>query len=152
MSKPIVLSVVGIVVGIVVGMVVMMSLHMASTLVYPPPEGVSFMSQEPENQERLREWFGTLPTGAFLLAAACHGLGCMAGAAIATVIAGRRSLWPAVIVGIFFTACGIMNLRAIPHPSWFPFVDLSVYLTLAVVAGLLLFKEPDDEEAAAASA
>ena len=43
-----------------------MSLHMASTLVYPLPDGVDFMGQEPANQARLKEWFGTLPTGAFI--------------------------------------------------------------------------------------
>jgi hypothetical protein len=60
------------VLGVVASMIFMMSLHMVSTLVYPLPEGIDFMSQEPEKQARLNEWFGTLPTGAFLLATACH--------------------------------------------------------------------------------
>lgn len=54
MVKQLLLGVIGVVVGIVLGMVFMMGLHMASMLVYPPPEGVDFMSQEPENQARLK--------------------------------------------------------------------------------------------------
>ena len=149
MAKRILLSVLAVVLGIVAGMIFMMSLHMATTLVYPLPEGVDFMVQEPENQERLREWFGTLPTGAFLLAIACHGLGCMAGALVAMLVSGRRSLVPPLVVGAFFTACGIMNLSSIPHPSWFPFADLPIYLVLALVAGLLLKRKSGKEAPAA---
>ena len=138
MAKRVLFGVIGVVLGFVAGMIVMMSLHMASTLVYPLPEGVDFFSQEPENMARLNEWFGTLPTGAFLLATACHGLGCMAGAFVAMLVSGRRSLAPPLVVGVLFTACGIMNLSSVPHPSWFPFVDLPVYLILALVAGLFL--------------
>jgi hypothetical protein len=145
MARQIIFGVLGVVLGTVAGMIVMMSLHMASTLVYALPEGVSFMSQEPENLSRLQEWFGTLPAAAFLLATACHGLGCMSGACVAMLVSGRRSLTPPLVVGAFFTWCGFSNLAAIPHPSWFPFVDLPVYLVLALAAGLLLQRKSDDE-------
>ena len=140
MAKRSFISIVGIVIGIVGGMIFMMMLHMATTLVYPLPEGADFMSQDPENLERLNEWFSSLPTGAFVLAAVCHGLGCMFGAILAMFISGRTWLMPAIIVGLFFTVCGIMNLSSVPHPSWFPFVDVPIYLVLAIAAGLLLKK------------
>jgi hypothetical protein len=38
-----------------------------------------------------------------------------------------------------------MNLSSIPHPSWFPFVDVPIYLVLALVAGILLKRKPDKE-------
>ena len=145
MAKQVLISVVGVVLGVVVGMAVMMSLHLASTFVYPLPEGVDFMSQEPENMARLNEWFGTLPATAFLLATACHGLGCMSGAIVAMLISGRRSLVTPVIVGIVFTLCGIMTLSSLPHPAWFPFVDVPAYLVFALVAGLLLKRKPFQE-------
>ena len=143
MGKRVLFGVLGVVLGIAAGMIFMMSLHWVSTFVYPLPEGVDFMSQEPENQARLNEWFGTLPTGAFLLATVCHGLGCMAGAFVAMLVSGRRSLIPPLVVGVFFTGCGIMNLSSVPHPAWFPFVDLPVYLVLAVVVGLPLKRKCD---------
>ncbi len=145
MVKQIILGLVGVVVGIIAGMIVMMSLHLASTLVYPLPDGVSFTSMELDNQTRLKEWFATLPSGAFLLAIACHGLGCMAGAFVAMLISGRRSMIPPLIVGAFFTVGGIMNLSSIPHPSWFPFVDLPIYVILAWIAGMIL-KRPSAEQ------
>lgn len=145
MTKRFLISGLGVIVGIPAGMIVMMSLHLASTLVYPLPDGVDFMSQEPDNIARLHEWFSKLPAVAFLLAAACHGLGCMAGAAIAMLISGRRSLATPLIVGIFFTMCGIMNLSSIPHPSWFPFVDVPIYLILAMTAGILLKRTSHEE-------
>ena len=149
MRKTILLTIVGIVAGIVAGMIVMMALHAASTVIYPPPEGVDFMSQDPANLEKLNAWFDTLPTGAFLLATVCHGLGCMAGAAVATLISGRRSLLPAVVIGVFFTIGGIMNLSSVPHPAWFPFVDVPVYLVLALAAGLALKRSPAESAATA---
>ena len=94
---------------------------------------------------RLNEWFGTLPATAWLLATVCHGLGCMAGACIAMLISGRRSLVTPLIVGVVFTMCGIMNLSSLPNPSWFPFVDLPIYLVLAWVAGKLLVRKTDNE-------
>jgi hypothetical protein len=66
---------------------------------------------------RLNEWFGTLPATAWLLATVCHGLGCMAGACIAMLISGRRSLVTPLIVGVVFTMCGIMNLSSLPNPA-----------------------------------
>ena len=144
----IILGVVGVVAGIFAGMVFMMLLHMASTLIYPLPAGVSFMSQEPENQAALQAWFETLPTGAWLLAVLCHGLGCMFGAAVAVLISGRRSIVPAVIVGVFFTIGGVMNLSSVPHPGWFPLIDLPVYLLLALAAGFGLKKKQADAASA----
>ncbi len=138
MARRVLLGGIGVLVGIVVGMVVMMALHIASTFVHPLPEGVDFLSQEPENVARLTEWFATLPAGAFVLATVCHGLGCMAGAAVATFGSGRGSLVPPLIVGVFFTIGGVMNLSSIPHPSWFPVVDIPIYLVVALLAGVLL--------------
>ncbi len=150
MARRVIFGVLSVVLGIVAGMIVMMSLHMASTLVYPLPEGVDFMGQDAENQARLKEWFGTLPTGAWLLAIASHGLGCMAGAFVAMLVSGRRSLVPPLVVGAFFTMCGIVNLSSLPHPSWFAFADLPIYLVLALVAALLLKRKADEEAPAAA--
>lgn len=146
MAMRIIRGVIAVVVGIVFGMMFMMGLHLATTLIYPLPEGVSFTSQEPENMERMKEWFASLPAGAFLLASLCHGLGCMSGAVVAMCIAGRRSLVPAIAVGVVFTLAGVMNLSSIPHPSWFPFVDVPIYLVFAILAGILLQRSTNKEQ------
>lgn len=151
MAKQVLISGLGVVLGVVIGMAFMMFLHWTTTFVYPLPEGVTFTDDGEENMGRMHEWLGTLPTTAWLLATACHGLGCMGGAVVAMLISGRRSLTTPIIVGVVFTACGVMNLSSLPHPSWFPFVDVPIYLALAVVAGILLKRKPDGQPAAAAA-
>lgn len=148
MKNPILISTLGVVLGIVFGMAFMMFLHWTTTFVYPLPDGVTFTDSSAENMARMNEWFGTLPTTAWLLATACHGLGCMSGAVVAMLISGRRSLVTPLIVGVIFTLCGIMNLSSLPHPSWFPFVDVPVYLVFAFVAGNLLKRKQDAEKLA----
>ena len=64
----------------------------------------------------------------------------MAGAALATLVTGRRSMVPSLVIGALFTVAGVMNLLEIPHPWWFPIVDLPLYLVLAAVAGKLLVR------------
>lgn len=72
----------------------------------------------------------------------------MAGAFVAMLLTDRPSLVPPVVVVGFFTIGGIMNLSSIPHPSWFPIVDLPVDLILATVAGLVLKRRGDQEQPA----
>ena len=72
----------------------------------------------------------------------------MSGAVVAMLISGRRSLVTPLIVGCVFTLCGIMNLSSLPHPSWFPFVDVPVYLVFAFVAGSMLKRKQDAEKLA----
>jgi len=142
-----VLGAVGVIVGIPVGMAFMMFLHWLTTFVYPMPSGVELGNPDPENMARVNEWLGTLPAGAFLLATICHGFGCMLGAVIATFVSSRQSLIPAIVVGVVFTAFGIANLFSIPHPSWFPIVDVPVYLVFAVAVGLKLKKKVASDSA-----
>lgn len=139
--KRVLMGVLGVVIGIVVGSTVMIALHLASHVIYPLPEDVDFMSMEPENREKLAEFIGTLPAGAFVLTVLAHGLGCMAGAFVATLVSGRRSMVPALVIGVFYTIGGVMSLQDIPHPAWFPYADLPIYLILAFVAGKLLVRK-----------
>ena len=145
--KRLILGALGVIIGVPVGMAFMMFLHWLSTFVYPLPEGVTFTNSDPDNMAKLNEWFGTLPAAAFLLATACHGLGCMLGATVAMLVSFRQGLIPAIVVGVIFTACGVANLSSIPHPSWFPIVDVPIYLTLAVPVGLIIRKKATNDTA-----
>jgi hypothetical protein len=142
MGKRIAIRVLSVLVGVVVGMVVMTALHQLSALAYPMPAGVDPMSTDPAKQEQMKAWLATLPAGAFALAIAAHSLGAMSGAIVATLITRRQTLAPAVAIGVIFTFAGIANLREIPHPAWFGWVDLPLYSLLSVGAGLLLVRKP----------
>lgn len=148
MAKQVLIGGLGVVLGVVIGMAFMMFLHWTTTFVYPLPDGVTFTDSSEDNMARMHEWFGTLPTTAWLLASACHGLGCMVGAVVATLISGRRSLTTPIIIGVVFTACGVMNLSSLPHPSWFPFVDVPIYLALAILAGIILKRQSGEDSQA----
>lgn len=140
MGKKILLGVIGVALGFVIGSIVMTGLHLANHLIYPPPADVEFMSQDPENMERMNAWIQDLPTGALLLVVLIHGLGAMSGAFIAMFVTGRRSMTPAIVVGVFFTLAAVVNLMSVSHPSWFPFADLPIYLALSFLAGKLVLR------------
>lgn len=140
------MTVLAVLLGMFGGMVVMMGLHFACMPFYPPPEGLNVM--DPAQEAQLHEWMKTLPDGAFALAGLCHWLGAASGAAIAMLITGRKSLLPAIIIGALFTVAGAANIFSVPHPSWFPYVDIPGYLILALVAGKLLLRRSDPEAAA----
>ena len=68
MAKRIILGVIGVVVGIVLGMIAMMGFHLASTLLYPLPEDVSFFSQDPANVKKMNGMLskpGSIPRFSF---------------------------------------------------------------------------------------
>lgn len=146
---PIVRLVVGLVLGFIGGAVAMMACHMATTLVYPPPEGLDVM--DPGQKDAFNAWLETLPDGAFVLTALCHWIGAAVGAVIAMFVAGRRSLWPALIIGGLFMLGGIMNAMQIPHPAWYPWVDIPGYPIVGFLIGKLLVR-PSAEDSSGASA
>lgn len=102
MLKRIAFVALAVIAGTFVGMVVMTALHMASTLVYPAAPGVDFSKSDPAAQAAMKAWLATLPAGAFLLASLAHSLGCLTGAAVATLLDKRRSLVLTIAVGVLF--------------------------------------------------
>ena len=129
-----------VIAGTVVGMAVLTGLLYAGGLLYPMPPGLDPSSSDAAQVAAMKAWLSTLPAGAFVLALAEHALGCAAGAAVAMLIGRRRSMGPAILVGVLFTIAGVMNLREIPHPSWFGFIDLPLYLIAAVTVARLLVR------------
>ncbi len=139
MKNPVVRIVLGVILGFIAGSILMQLVHTLCQPLYPPPEGLD--PSDMDQWEETKAWMKTLPSGAYVVAMLAHWLGTVAGAALAMLIAGRRTLHPAVIIGILFTLAGIANLIMMPHPAWFPFVDLLGYLPLAWFIGKLLLKK-----------
>ena len=137
------------VVGFVVGSLAMMACHLATQGLYPPPEGLDVM--DPGQREAVMAWMETLPDGAFVVAMLCHAVGAAVGAAVGMLIGGRANLRPAVVVGILFTVAGVINVMSVPHPSWFPFVDVPVYLLVALLVGWWMRRTPEAPSAGSAS-
>ena len=140
----------GLIVGFVVGSVVMMACHFATMPLYPPPEGLDVM--DPAQREEVKAWMETLPAGAYVVAALCHWIGAAAGAVVALLLTQRKDRLPALLMGALFLLAGIANLLSVPHPAWFPFVDLPGYLVVGWLMGRLLVKAPPAADAPPASA
>lgn len=131
-----------VVVGIIVGSIVMMGIHFVTVVIYPVPEGLDMYSSDPEMQKELVAWMASLPVGAWLLGWLAHAVGCLSAASVAMLIAGRRSLVPALFVGAWFTLGGILNAVQLQAPVWFYVIDVPVYLLGAFAVGKLLRRSP----------
>jgi hypothetical protein len=73
------------------------------------------------------------PWTVFVLPVVAHAGGALVGAWLAAWLAGRARLAVGLLVGALFLVGGVMMLRDIPHPAWFPYVDLALYLPAAWV-------------------
>jgi hypothetical protein len=71
-----------------------------------------------------------------------HAIGTFVGALLAAVIAAKRKMLFANIIGFFFLAGGITNILMLPSPNWFTITDLvGAYLPMAFIAGKLALKK-----------
>ena len=122
-----------VVAGLLVGALVIFGVEAIVGLLYPMPVGMN-----PQDPLAFNAYLATLPPMAFVLVLLGHGLGSFVGAGVATLVARRESLWPAMIVGGLATIAGIVNLVTVPHPLWFNIVDGLIYLPLAYLAARLL--------------
>lgn len=137
----ILLAIAGVLVGVVAGSIAMMAVHLVSMSVYPPPEGVDPMSWDEEMREKVVAWVATLPAGAWLFAWLAHQVGNLVGAAVATLISGRRSIVPAMVIGAWFTLGGVMSAIQMESPAWFYVIDWPLYLVGAFCVARLLRRE-----------
>ncbi|MFI4875108.1 MAG: hypothetical protein ACIALR_07215 [Blastopirellula sp. JB062] len=126
---------IGIVAGVLVGSIVNLMIVMTSFLFYVPPDDLDW-----NDQAAVAQFIGALPVGAFLFALAAHAAHSFVAGWVAAAIARPYRFTAAVIVGGLTLVGGILNLNQIPHPNWFGYVDLSLYLPLAI-AGACLAKE-----------
>lgn len=130
--KPVIRSIVAILLGSVLAGVLIAVLESAGHLVYPPPPGL-----DPGDIEALKAAMADIPTGALLLVLLAWGVGTFAGGWLAAGIARRAPTVHAMIVGALFLAAGVMNMLMIPHPRWFWFPGVAVFLPAAFAGARL---------------
>ena len=125
-------KIIGVIVGLVVAFVVNVVVTVISSLVYKMPDGLSM-----NDMEAMKAWINTLPLVAFAFVIAGHVLSSFAGAfACAAIVRKPWIIGTLIIAGLLLSA-GVVNLISIPHPMWFGFVDLILYVPSAF-AGLAL--------------
>lgn len=127
--------------GWLAGSIAMSAAHAATMLIWPLPDDLSFMDMfNPEKEEAVHAWIGSLPASAHFGAAVAHWIGTAAGAAVAMLIQGRTRMWPALTIGAIFLLGGIMNAVNLPTPGWFLPVDAIGYPIVAFLVGKKLLR------------
>lgn len=134
---PILRNVLAVIAGLIVGSLVNGSLIMISGSVIPLPEGA-----DTSTTEGLKAAIPLFEPKHFLFPFLAHALGTLVGAFIATKIAPNYGFKPAMVVGLFFLAGGIMMVFTVPTPTWFTLLDLvGAYLPMAYIGWLLAKKK-----------
>ncbi len=116
-----------VVLGLVVGSAVNMGLVMLGGQMVPPPPGM-----DTTTTEGLQAAMPLMGPAHFVFPFLAHALGTLAGAFVATLVVGRVSKVPALVIGLLFMAGGIAACFMLPAPRWFEVLDvLLAYLPFA---------------------
>jgi hypothetical protein len=116
-----------VVLGFIVGSAVNMGLILLGGQLVPPPAGV-----DTSTTEGLKAAMPLFGPAHFVFPFLAHALGTLAGAFVATLVIGRVSRVPALVVGLVFLAGGVASCFMLPAPRWFELLDVVVaYLPFA---------------------
>ena len=114
----------------------MFALHKLHMTIWPEET----MPPSTASTEEFRAWMATLSLTTMLAATLVHWIGTMAGVAVGTLVAvpsleGRRPMWPAYVMGVWFFLGGITNAIQLGTPIWLTVTDALGYLPVAYATG-----------------
>lgn len=129
-------NILAIVAAIIVGSLVIFGVEQLGHVFYPPPEGL-----ELTNPEAMEAYMNNAPTGALLLVALAHAIGALVVGVVVTLISRKSERNASLIGGVVLLLFGLINLIMIPHPHWFMWLDLAVYVPFAFIGHRLVYRE-----------
>ena len=115
--------------GFVVAVVIIAFSQWISSRMFPLPEGL-----DPHDREALAEWIENLPITAFLVVLGGYAVGSFVGGWLSAVLS-ERPFYPALVVGVFLTAFGVIEVINIPQPLLYAVGSVVVYIPLALIGG-----------------
>lgn len=133
-------NILSVLVAFVVGSTTMFVLHDLHMSIWPEET----MPSQAATREEFQAWMAGLSMTTMLAATVVHWLGTAAGAAAGVLIAarsetdGRRAMWPAWTMGIWFFIGGIANAYQLGTPMWLTVVDALGYVPAAYLVGRAL--------------
>lgn len=133
-------NILSVVVAIVLGSLTMFVLHDLHMKIWPEEA----MPSQTATREEFQAWMAGLSMVTMLAATIVHWLGTAAGAAAGMLIAarsesdGRRPMWPAWTMGIWFCIGGLANAYQLGTPLWLTVMDVLGYVPAAFLVGRLL--------------
>ena len=125
-----------VIVGAMAGMILIMLGESYIHFLYPPPNNIDFY-----DADSVAKYIKQLPDKAFVLVIINYAVCSFLAGLIATVIAGRVSLRPALVVGIVLTLAGLYNMINLHQPLWVSLFSMLVYLPFAYFGYLAILKK-----------
>ena len=125
-----------VVVGAMSGMILITLGEMWIETIYPLRAGT-----DKYDVDSLAKGLKDMPDKAFVLLLVNYIVCSFLAGLIATLVANRTMLRPAIVVGIVLTLAGLYNVIYLPHPLWFSFANLLVYLPFAYLGYLIVRKK-----------
>ena len=107
--------------GLAVALGVIFAVEAVNGTIYPLPQGTIVSSRE-----SMRAALATLPAMALVIVLVGWLIAAVAGAYVATKVAGKVP-GPAWVLGGLLLAVTILNLMSVPHPVWFWFPAVLVW-------------------------
>ncbi len=124
--------------GLAVAVVFFMLFQGTSGALFPPPPGLDL-----NNPEELAAYINTLPQTAMFLVLLGYAVGTLMGGFVTAKVmmmqpvTPRQLRTPVLILGGLLTLAAILNLRSIPHPTWFAIINLATFFPMALAGAQL---------------
>jgi len=118
----IVRSVLGILLGSILCSMLILAVEFLGQLVYPLPDGF-----DRNDMEAMKALLANAPTGALLIVLLAYGVGTLAGAWLAAVIARRAPMIHGMVVAGLHLLFSVANMLMLPHPAWFWIPGLAIF-------------------------
>ena len=131
-------NILGVVAAIIAGSIAIMIVEGFSHFLYPYPEGLDF-----SDNEATSAFISSLPVAAKLLVALSWAIGSFVAAVVTSLIVKTRKLQLSLLDGVILMVFGIINMIVIPHPTWFWFVGIAVFIPFAWFGYYLLAREKE---------
>ncbi|MSU23801.1 MAG: hypothetical protein EXS32_08260 [Opitutus sp.] len=126
--NPTLRNVLAVFAGTFAGLLLIGLMEVISAKIYPPPPGVDFT-----NREAVKAYVAGASTGMFLIVLLGYTLGPLIAAWLATGLAATNHRRRGLTVGALFLTASILNLREIPHPTWFWVANIVLVVMAAVI-------------------
>ncbi|MBU2557820.1 MAG: hypothetical protein KJ578_08595 [Bacteroidetes bacterium] len=124
-------KIIAILAGIIIGMIVIAVVEYLGHYIFPAPVDLE-LSEEAYNQGAM---YSMIPFKNMLMVLLAYLLGSFAAGFTTSIIAQNKIL--ALIPGFALMIAGIINVMLIPHPLWFTFISLAVYVPFAFFGGFI---------------
>jgi len=98
---------------------------------------------DPYDPESLAKAMQMMPARFFELLLINYTIASFFAGFVATLVARRNTIRPAVVVGIVLTLAGLYNALNLHQPTWFSVTNLLIYLPMTCVGYLVIRKKSE---------